>query len=108
MQDDLAAEEHQVVLDGPVGLVEGHQVVPDWSVGLVAGYQVVSDGSVGLVVEWSQVVPDNQFDPQQDHKMVLADVQCWDQEDTAVAWVEKVGLAPQDHIPALVGTPVDL
>ena len=74
----------------------------------MAEYQVVPDGPVGLVEEWSQVVADNRFDPQQAHKMVLADVQRWDQEDTAVAKVEKVGLSPQNHMPALVGTPVDL
>ena len=39
------------------------------------------DWPVGLVAERSQVVSDNWFDPQQDHKMVLADVQRWDQED---------------------------
>ena len=54
------------------------------------------------------MVANNWIDPQQDHKIVLADAQRWEQEDTTVAWVEKVGLAPQDHIPVPVGTLVVL
>ena len=72
------------------------------------GHQVVSDGPVGPAVEWGQVVPGNRFDLKQDHKMILADVQHLEQWDIEAAWVVKVGIAPQDHILALVGTPVDL
>ena len=84
----------------------GEQVVSVVQVDLVVvEHQVVPNGPVGLVVEWSQVVAGNRFDLQQDHKMILQHLEQW---DTEVAWVVKVGLEPQDHIPALVGTPIDL
>ena len=75
--NDQAGPGDQAVLVAQADLVVSElQVAPNKPVGLEAGHQVVPDEPVGLVVEQNQVLAGNQFDLRQNHRVVLAYMQC--------------------------------